>query len=132
MTFKKNFNIADVRAQHVDIALADLVSGTPLSAINLPADAVVLGGSLTTLQAWDSTDTDVMSVGADGTGNRYLNNGNIRAANAHVLLVPTGYAHASGGPITVTWTSGGGTPTTGKVRLIVEYVVLGSSTGTHG
>lgn len=130
MSFKKNFNVTDVRAQHVDIALADLVSGTALTVMDLPADSVIVGGALTTLQAFNSDTSDVMAVGADATGNRYLNAGNIRAANAHVALVPTGYAQS--GPLTVTWTSGGGTPTTGKVRLVVQYVTLNTSTGTHG
>jgi hypothetical protein len=50
-----------------------------------------------------------------------------------VPLVPTGFIHTATQPaLTVTWTSGGGTPTTGKVRLEVEYYVRGRAAFSQG
>lgn len=127
----KNFNHQHVRVAVSEFGVSDLVAGVAKAAIDLPADAVIVGGSVKTLQAWNSTTSDVLDVGDTGSGNRYLNDGNIRADGALVALVPTGAAHA-GGPITATWVSGGGTPTTGKCRLVVQYIILGASSSTFG
>lgn len=101
-----------------------------MAAMDLPPNAVILSGYFVTTEAWNSTTSDVIDLGDAGSQNRYLNDGNIRALGAVVPLVPTGAAHA-GGALTVRWVSGGGTPTTGKVRLFVSYVVLGRADGTY-
>ena len=115
----------------VDINLADLASGVDVEAIDLPPNAVITSGQTVTTEAWNSTTSDVLDVGDSGSQNRYLNDGNIRALGARVALVPTGYVH-TGGALTVRWVSGGGTPTTGKVRLEVEYFVKGRAESTFG
>lgn len=131
MAITKNFNRQTTHVAMVDINLADVTSGVDVAAITLPANSIILSGSLFTSEEWNSTSTDVMDVGDSASQNRYLNDGNIRAANALVPLVPTGYTHP-GGDLTVRWVSGGGTPSTGKVRLTVQYVIKGSSSHTHG
>ena len=115
----------------VDINLADLASGVDVEAIDLPPNAVITSGQTVTTEAWNSTTSDVLDVGDSGSQNRYLNDGNIRALGARVALVPTGYVY-TGGALTVRWVSGGGTPTTGKVRLEVEYFVKGRAESTFG
>ncbi len=131
MSIKKDFNRQSPIVATVEFALADVASGVDQPAIDLPPGAVILSGDVVTTQAWDSTTSDVIDVGDAGSQNRYLNDGNFRALGARVPLVPTGYMH-TGGPLTVRWTSGGGTPTTGKARLTVEYIILGRSCSTHG
>lgn len=131
MAITKNAARQAPKLAWVDINLADLVSGTDFAAIDLPPNAVVLSGQLVTTQAWNSTDTDVMDVGDAGSQNRYLNDGNIRALAARVALVPTGFV-TTGNPITVRWVSGGGTPSTGKVRLEVQYYQQGRADSTTG
>lgn len=130
MAITKDSSVQNVEAKAVTISLADVTTGVDYSAMDLPPNSVITSGSLFTTEAWNSTSTDVMDVGDGASQNRYLNDGNIRAVNALVALVPTGFVH-TGGPITVRWVSGGGTPTTGKVRLIVEYVTLGKATSTY-
>lgn len=117
----------------VDINLADVVSNVAQAAIDLPANAVLVDGSLVTTEAWNSTTSDVMDVGDVTTPTRYLTDGNIRALNARVPLVMTGFTHTNTEKsLNVTWTSGGGTPTTGKVRLEVRYYVKGRATFAQG
>ncbi len=117
----------------VDINLADIASNVAAPALKLPPGAVVVSGALVTTEAWNSTSTDVMDVGDASSATRYLTDGNIRALAARVALVPTGFIVTATQPnITVTWTSGGGTPTTGKVRLEVQYYVRGRSAFTQG
>lgn len=126
MTITKNSGRQEAIVAYVDINLADVTTGVDVAALDLPPNAVVLSGSLCTTEAWNSTSTDVMDVGDDVSENRYLNDGNIRALAALVALVPTGYITLpTSRTLTVRWVSGGGTPTTGKVRLTVEYIVLG-------
>ena len=120
-----------VNFAYVDINLADVTSGVDVKAMELPPNSIILSGQLVTTEAWNSTTSDVMDVGDAGSQNRYLNDGNIRALAARVALVPTGYV-TTGLPLTVRWVSGGGTPTTGKVRLEVEYIQKGRAEATYG
>ena len=131
MAITKNAARQAPKLAWVDINLANLTSGSDVAAIDLPPNSVVLSGQLVTTEAWNSTSTDVMDVGDAGSQNRYLNDGNIRSLGARVALVPTGYV-TDGNPITVRWVSGGGTPTTGKVRLEVMYFQKGRADSTTG
>lgn len=130
MAITKDSSVQDVVVKSVTINLADVTSGVDYNAIDLPPNSVIISGSSFTTEAWNSTTSDVLDVGDAASQNRYLNDGNIRAANALVALVPTGFVHP-GGPITVRWVSGGGTPTTGKLRLLVQYVTLGKATASY-
>ena len=117
---------------HVDINLADLVSGTDLQAIELPLNAVVIDGGVTVTEVFNSATSDVLDVGDATSQNRYLNDGSLRSL-ARVALVPTGFkTTAAERNITVRWVSGGGTPTTGKLRLDVTYYVVGRAEFSQG
>lgn len=131
MAITKNTGRQCVQFAYVDIKLADLTSAVDATAIELPPNAVILSGQLVTTEAWNSTTSDVLDVGDSGSQNRYLNDGNIRALGSRVALVPTGFLTV-GNPLTVRWVSGGGVPTTGKVRLEVEYYQLGRAETTYG
>ena len=130
MAITKNITRQCVNFAYVDINLADLVSGSDIEALDLPPNSIVLSGQLITTEAWNSTTSDVLDVGDAGSQNRYLNDGNIRALAARVPLVPTGYV-TTGLPLVVRWVSGGGTPTTGKVRLEVLYVQQGRAESSY-
>lgn len=117
----------------VDINLADLTTNVAEIAMKLPVNAVIHSGRLITTEAWNSTTSDVMDVGDVTSATRYLTDGNIRALAANVPLVPTGFVTTATQPnLTVTWTSGGGTPTTGKVRLEVQYFIKGRAAFAQG
>lgn len=127
---KKDFNRQSVIVAMVAISFADLASGVDLAAIELPPNAIVLGGDVTVTEAFNSATTDVIDVGDSVSQNRYLNDGNIHAAG-RVALVPTGYVHP-GGDLTVRWVGAGAAPTAGTARLTVQYVVQGRSNSTQG
>lgn len=131
MAITKDASVQSVQSKIVYINLADVATGVDQAAIALPANAVIIGGAVVTETAWNSTTSDVISVGDTSTYNRYLSAGNFRAAAANVPLVPTGFIHP-GGNITVRWVSGGGTPTTGKSRVRVDYVIIGQANATYG
>ena len=130
MAITKDVSVQDVKFKSVAINLADVTTGVDVAAIDIPPNSVILSGSLYTTEAWNSTTSDVFDVGDAASQNRYLNDGNIRALAALVPLVPTGFVH-TGGSITVRWTSGGGTPTTGALRVVIHYAQLGNATTTY-
>lgn len=133
MPIAKNSARQELIQAFVDINLADIVNNVAAAALDLPVGAVITAGALVTTEAWNSTSTDVMDVGDAGSAVRYLTDGNIRTLGARVPLVPTGLIHdATNNTLRVTWTSGGGTPTTGKVRLEVQYFVRGRAAFTQG
>lgn len=126
MPITKNSARQELIVAWLDINLADVATGVAQAAMRIPVNAVIDSGRLITTEAWNSTSTDTMSVGDITSATRYLTTGNIRALAANVPLVPTGFTHtATEKDITVTWASGGGSPTTGKVRLEVKYFVKG-------
>jgi hypothetical protein len=131
MAITKNVSRQELLVAYVDINLADVVSAADGAAIDLPPNAVIVSGNIVTTEAWNSTSTDVFDVGDAVSQNRYLNDGNIRSLAADVPLVPTGYEHP-GGALTVRWTSGGGSPSTGKARLTVMYYIAGRAETTYG
>ena len=132
MPITKNTERQSTLLAWVDINLADVATNVQSNvAIDLPVGAVILSGQLITTEAWNSTTSDVMDVGDASSATRYLTDGNIRALGARVPMVPTGFI-STGEGLRVTWTSGGGTPTTGKVRLEVEYYIKGRATSTVG
>ncbi len=131
MAITKDSACQSLIVRHVDINLADLTTNVAVEAMDIPANAVIVSGELVTTEAWNSTTSDVMDVGDATSATRYLTDGNIRALAARVPLVPTGYV-SIGEALKVTWTSGGGTPTTGKVRLDVSYYIIGRADSTFG
>ena len=133
MPITKNSARQELITAFVDINLADVTTNVAANALDLPPNAVVVSGRLVTTEAWNSTTSDVLDVGDVATATRYLTDGNIRALAAVVPLVPTGFIHTpTEKQLTVTWTSGGGSPTTGKVRLEVQYYVKGRAAFTQG
>lgn len=133
MPITKNSNRQELIVAHVDISYADLVNNVAQAALDLPPNAVIVDGALVTTEAWNSVTSDVMDVGDATSGVRYLTDGNIRALGARVPLVPTGFLTTPTQPsLTVTWTSVGGLPTTGKVRLEVMYFVKGRAAFAYG
>ncbi|MFM7025195.1 MAG: hypothetical protein ACKOWC_03935 [Limnohabitans sp.] len=133
MPITKNPARQELIQAYVDINLADVTTGVDVEALDLPIGAVIVDGALVTTEAWNSTTSDVMDVGDGGSQNRYLNDGNIRALAARVPLVPTGFVTTSTtNKLTVRWVSGGGSPSTGKVRLEVTYYRIGRAAFSQG
>lgn len=134
MAVTKNTARQELVCAHVDIDFAALagLSGADAQAIDLPVNAVVVSGQVVTLTAFNSATSDVLDVGDAGSQNRYLNDTNIHATGIGAL-VPTGYQHtASDNKLTVRWVGVGAVPTAGKVRLQVQYYVVGRAAFSQG
>lgn len=115
---------------HVDVSYSDLTSGADFNAIRVPQNAIVLGGAIIPLTAFNSATSDVLDVGDSGSENRYKNDANI-AATSLVALVPTGYKYAAADWITVRWVGVSTAPSAGQFRLVVYYMQVGKSEFTQ-
>lgn len=104
----------------------ELPTGKAVSAIYIPAGAIVTGGFIKVETAFDSATTDTLDVGDTLLGTRYLDGSSDNGSTAaRVALSPTGYQYTAGKWITVTNTAAGTEGTAGVVLVVVEYIVEG-------
>lgn len=131
MAITKKPNRQEAIVAYVDVNLADVTTGVDYQAIMLPPNAVIIGGDVVATEAFNSTSTDVVDVGDSASQNRYLNDASVHTLT-RTALVPTGYVTLpTTRAVTVRWVSGGGSPSTGKFRLTVEYFILDRSEFTQ-
>lgn len=80
----------------IDIGFADPTAyGTAENAFNLPANAIIVGGDLTVVTAWNSATSASLTLGDAGSANRYANAVDLKTA-ARTALTITGYKHTVG------------------------------------
>lgn len=111
-------------AATVDFVIGDLVSGVAAPAIKVPQGATVIGGDISFSTVFNSTSSDTFKVGDGGVTDRYVANVSGQSL-ARTALVPTGFTYTGVDTIDITWTSGGGSPTTGAGTLRVMYILDG-------
>lgn len=133
MAITKNTARQEVIAAYVDFTFADApTTATIYDALNLPTNAVVVGGDLVVTTAWDTGTTATIDVGDVTSGNRYANDVNLKAA-ARTALTLTGFVTTTTQPvINVTPTLSGTAATAGAARLTVLYVVKGRAAFSQG
>ena len=136
MAIKKKSGRQTTILAHVAFTFADFSRVTTVKdvqkAIEIPKGAVILGGGIVIDTVFNSTTSDVVTVGDVTTDNRYK-----AAINAQALgltaLVPTGYKTAVSTDIVLTLVpTGVAMPTTGAGRLWVEYYVENRSQSDQG
>ena len=131
MTFSKDVaRRAPVVAEAV-VSLADLTSGVALPVFDIPSGAVIdeLYGHLE--QVFNSTTSDSIKIGDGTDDDRFLAATNVTTGQAlgykAGAATGRGYKLSSGDTIDLVWTSGGGTPTTGRIRLVCRYYMTGQA-----
>lgn len=118
-----------------DFELADLTSGTAVSVIYLKPGARVLGGFIDITTAFNSGDTDTLSVGdteADDV-DRYLVATDVSSTGLTKFTLPPVADGIIDTPeaITITWTGAGTAATAGAGRVAVDYIEDGRQTEVH-
>lgn len=104
----------------VDFTFAD-ADGVSEEIVDIPGGAVVTGGQVVIVNAWDSATSAVLDLGDKTTGDRYVSNADAKTVGATALI-------ADGGAFTVTDSvviniTNTGTPTVGDGYVIVSYVL---------
>lgn len=116
----------------VDFGFADLTDSTADIAIELPSDAIITGGHLYISEVFNSTTSDVISIGDTDDDNEYLSAQSV-AALGLTALVPTGLKLDAGKNITILHVAGtADTATTGIGQLVVNYIRQGRSNENQG
>lgn len=116
---------------NLDLVLANFATTVDYNLIQVPAGAVIEGGAIVVDTVFNSTTSDVISIGDTTTYNLYKSALTIQATGL-TALVPTGKIYTVPTWLTARWVSGGGTPTTGALRVSVTYYVRGRAQFTQG
>ena len=117
---------------YVDINLGDFADGAVQDAIELPGDAIVVGGFVQPITTFNAATTATLKVGDALDDDRYTATAADVKALAVVPLTITGYQMPAMGKLKVTYASTGAVATTGKCRLAVSYIRAGRSQSTQG
>jgi len=116
---------------YIDFDYTMLVSGSGVSGIEVPQNAVVFEGSIIVDTAWNSATSDVLSIGDAGSTARYLSAHTI-AATGRTAIVPTGFVYTTPTLISLLWTGVGAVPTAGNGTLELAYYVRGRDQFSQG
>lgn len=92
-------------------------------AINLPTNAVLIGGEVVVETASNDSGTATVAVGDSVNATRYLGATSIKAAG-RTALVPTGY-RGNGEDLRLTFANAGGNATAGTVTVRALYTITG-------
>lgn len=117
---------------YVDINLEDFADGAVQDAIELPGDAIVVGGFVQPITTFNAATTATLAVGDALDDDRYTATAADVKALAVVPLTITGYQMPAMGKLKVTYASTGAAATTGKCRLAVSYIRAGRTQSTQG
>ena len=116
----------------VDINLEDFEGGAVQAAVQLPGDAIVVGGFIQPITSFNAATTATLKVGDAENDDRYTATPADVKALTVVPLDITGYQMPAQGDLIVTYASTGTAATTGKCRLFVEYIRAGRTQSTQG
>ena len=116
----------------VDINLADFADGAVQAAMQLPGDAIVIGGFIQPITTFNAATTATLKVGDAVDDDRYTATPADVKALAVTPLDITGYQMPAQGDLIVTYASTGAAASTGKCRLFVEYIRAGRTQSTQG
>lgn len=127
-------DVGDVNYDGIKNDTGSSLSGIAFNVFELPAGAIVIGGDCKVLTVFNSTTSDTFSLGDSGSATRYLNAQDVHTgtAAARTALTITARQTTSTEKVTGTWTSGGGTPTTGQLHITLQYIIPGRSAEVQG
>lgn len=134
-TTNVNVGRQTVLAAKREFTISDLAEGVATPLIYLKPGTRILRGFLDITEAFDSTSTDTIDVGDTETPDpdRYTDSPiSVHTTGLTALNAPKADAViATAEAITITWESGGGSPTAGAGVLYVEYVEDARTTEFH-
>lgn len=122
----------DVNSDGIKAGTGSSLTGVAFNLFELPAGAIVIGGDIKVLEVFNSTTSDTFSIGDSGSATRYLNAQDVRTAVARAALTVPARQTTSTEKVVGTWTSGGGTPTTGKLHITLQYIIPGRAVENQG
>jgi len=122
MSFSKDTGRRRLVIAEALLVLADLESAVAKQAIDLPPGVIVDEVFARVEEAFNSSTSDAIVVGDSDDTDRYIASTSVQTTGYKAGAASgRGYKNPAADTIDVIWTSGGGTPTTGKLRVICKY-----------
>jgi hypothetical protein len=133
MAITKNSARQELITAFVDFTYADIpTTATAYAAMDIPQNAVVIGGDLVVTTAWNTGTTATLSVGDVTLATRYATTVDLKTA-ARTALTLTGFVHTNTQKVLNGTTAYvGGAATAGAARLTVLYYVKGRAAFSQG
>lgn len=137
MPIKKLSGRQEVIAATADFAYSDVTSGTYAAAVDVPLNAIVVGGHLAISTIFNSATDDKFSIGDQvlgdaATATTYAAQSADITAPGAIAIVPTGKKYTKPATVGVVWTGTGAAPSAGAGRLTVLYIVDGRAAFSQG
>lgn len=126
MAIKQNASRQELIVAHLTINHNDPVIGTSENAIDLPGNAVVVGGDIVVTTPWNNATTATLTLGDAALANRYANAVDLKTA-ARTALTVTGFTHTVAESLKAVVAQAGTAPTAGSARVTLHYYVIGRS-----
>lgn len=129
----KNSSRQEPAEAWLDFTFADLLTtAIAYDALDLPVNAIVVGGDLVVTAVWNTATSAALAVGDVTVTNRYGAGIDLKALGRTALTI-TGLVHTSTeNLIRLLPTYVGGAATVGSARLRVAYITKGRSLYTFG
>ena len=125
----------EVIAAKISVSYSDITddAGASEAVVQVPPNAIVVGGYVNVTTAFDSTTSDVVDLGDGGDADRYSATPiDLQTAGVTALDI-TGYTYTTEDTIDIQWTAGAtGTATAGAFDVVVEYIVDGRAAFSQG
>jgi len=133
MPITKNSGRQEVIQASVDFTFADIpTTATAYAAMDIPQNAVIIGGALTVTTAFNTAITATLNVGDVTLGTRYATAVDLKIA-ARTALTLTGFVHTNTEKVlNVTPAYVGAAATAGAATLSVQYYVKGRASFSQG
>lgn len=126
-----------VQVATADFTYADVTDDTYIAAVDLPLNAIVVGGHLAVTTLFNSGTDDKFSIGdqigsASATKTTYAAlSADITAVGLAASITPTGYKYTEASTVGVVWNGSGTAMTAGVGRLTVEYIIDGKAESNY-
>ena len=128
MPIKKNPSRQELIAAYLDIGYADpTVYGTAEAAFDLPGNAILVGGDVTVLTAWNSATSATLKLGDTADDDRYTAAPIDLKTAGRTALTITGWRHPIAESLKALLAQAGAAATAGKARVAIHYYVAGRS-----
>lgn len=133
MPIKKTPSRQELITAHLVIGFADPTAyGTAEAAIDLPGNAVLVGGDVTVITPWNSATSATLKLGDALADGRYTAAPIDLKTAGRTALTVTGYRHPVAESLKALLAQAGAAATAGEARIAIQYYVLGRSAFTQG
>jgi hypothetical protein len=121
----------DVNSAGIAASTGSSLSGIQFNLFELPAGAIVIGGDVKILTAFNSVTSDTLIIGFDATGNQYINALDMKTAARTAWTIPNRRLSTTE-EVLARWTGVGTAPSAGLMHITMQYIIPGRAVENQG